>query len=187
MKKVLVPIADGTEEMEAVIAVDLLRRAGCEVCVAALDGGTVTAARGVRLVPDVAWDTVDPLRFDALVLPGGAGGTRRFCAHAGLLDALRNLHAAGRWIAAVCAAPLALQAAGILAGRRATCHPDVADKLSSAAWEDVAVVMDGNLITSQGAGTSIEFGLALIERLCDRTTADRVATEIVLRNRPARA
>ncbi|MBU4460613.1 MAG: DJ-1/PfpI family protein, partial [Verrucomicrobia bacterium] len=154
---------------------------------AALDGGTVTAARGVRLVPDVAWDTVDPLRFDALVLPGGAGGTRRFCAHAGLLDALRNLHAAGRWIAAVCAAPLALQAAGILAGRRATCHPDVADKLSSAAWEDVAVVMDGNLITSQGAGTSIEFGLALIERLCDRTTADRVATEIVLRNRPARA
>lgn len=186
MKTVLAPIADGTEEMEAVIAIDLLRRAGCEVCVAGLDGGTVTAARGTRLVPDVAWDTVDPMRFDALVLPGGAGGTRRFCAHAGLLDAVRNLHAAGRWIAAVCAAPLALQAAGILAGRRATCHPDVADRLSSAVWEDLPVVVDGNLITSQGAGTSIEFGLTLVERLCGCDAADRVASEIVFRNRPAR-
>lgn len=187
MKKVLMPIADGTEEMEAVIAVDLLRRAGCEVCIATLDGDTVTASRGVRLVPDVAWDTVEPLRFDALVLPGGAGGTRRFCAHTGLLNALRTLYAAGRWVAAVCAAPLALQAAGILAGRRATCHPDVASRLTSASWEDSAVVVDGNLITSQGAGTSIEFGLAIVERLCGRDAADRVATEIVHRRKASQA
>jgi 4-methyl-5(b-hydroxyethyl)-thiazole monophosphate biosynthesis len=179
---VLIPIAGGTEEMEAVIAIDLLRRAGCEVCVAGLDAGPITASRHVRLVPDASWEAQDPMTYDALVLPGGAEGTRRFCAHEGLLKAVRDLHTAGRWVAAVCAAPLVLQQAGILDGRSATCHPAVADRLTAAAWRDEAVVEDGTILTSQGAGTSIAFALALAERLCGRAAAARVAEDIVLRD-----
>ncbi len=183
MIRVLVPISEGTEEMEAVICIDLLRRSGCEVVVAGLDGSdAVTASRGVRILPDCAWNVAEPMPFDALVLPGGAVGTRRFCAHAGLLEAVRRLHTSGRWIAAVCAAPLALQAAGILAGRTATCHPGVATQLTSSTRSDDAVVIDGRIITSQGAGTTVAFILALIERLCGADVAARVASEIVLRD-----
>lgn len=181
MNRVLVPVAQGTEDMEAVIAIDLLRRAGCDVVVAGLEPGPVTAARGVRLIPDAEWTDINPMDFDAIVLPGGGEGTRRFCAHGGLLDAVRSMHAAGRWVAAICAAPLALQAAGILDGRRATCHPGVAGELKSAAREDESVVTDGTIITSQGAGTSIPFALELIRRMCGSPVADRIAADIVYR------
>ncbi|MBM4154762.1 MAG: DJ-1/PfpI family protein [Lentisphaerae bacterium] len=181
MKRVLVPVAEGTEEMEAVIVIDVLRRAGCEVFVAGLDAGTIRGSRGVRIEPDGPWSAAWPADFDALVLPGGAGGTRRFCAHGGLLDAVRAMHAAGRLVAAVCAAPLALQAAGVLAGRRATCHPDVAERLTSAVRCDDAVVVDGTLVTSQGAGTCFAFALEIVARLCGRDAADRIAGDIVLR------
>jgi len=181
MPKVLVPIADGSEEMEAVIIIDTLRRAEITVTSAAVGNGpAVTASRGVQLVADSLWNEISPADFDAIVLPGGAGGTQAFKACPSLLEAIRQFDAAGKTIGAVCAAPLALQAAGILDGRKATCHPAVAGELKAAARSDARVVHDGNLVTSQGPGTSFEFALALIAELLDQETANQVAAGLIL-------
>lgn len=162
MPNVLVPIANGVEEMEAVIIIDVLRRAQWTVTAAGVDGGTITASRGVRLVPDRPWAEVDPATFDILVIPGGGPGVERLLHEESLLDAIRAFERAGKWIGAVCAAPLTLQAAGILAGRRATCHPGVTDKLTATRRLTDRVVVDGRIVTSQGPGTSIEFALTLV-------------------------
>jgi putative intracellular protease/amidase len=119
----------------------------------------------VRLLADCDWPDVNPAEFDVLILPGGAGGTAILAATPSVLDAVRAFHAAGKLIAAICAAPLVLQAAGILAGKRVTCHPGVAADLSATPRLRDRVVEDGNLITSQGPGTSFEFALAILSRL----------------------
>lgn len=178
MIKVLVPLAEGVEEMEAVIAIDVLRRAGFTVVTAGLQAGPLTASRGVRLLPDTTLDAVRALDFDALVLPGGKG-VALLRQDARVLDAVRALHEAGRWICAVCAAPLVLQEAGILGGRRVTCFPGVAAQLTATARATERVVVDGKLITSQGAGTSLEFALAIVRALGGDALARTVGTEMV--------
>lgn len=180
MPQVLVPLADGVEEMEAVIIVDILRRAGWRVVTAALQEGPVAASRGVRLVPDQLWDALDPQAFDVLMLPGGAGGAARLAADERVLATIREFARAGKWIGAVCAAPLVLQAAGILAGRRVTCHPTVAAKLNSAPRLPARVVVDGRLVTSQGAGTTFEFALKLVALIEGEDKAQAIAQAIVL-------
>lgn len=178
---VLIPLADGVEEMEAVIAMDILRRAGIDVVSAAL--GTrreVTASRGVRLLADALWQDQTPLAYDALLLPGGAVGARTLMSDARVLAALRAHVAAGRLVAAVCAAPLVLQAAGVLDGVAATCHPAVAAELTRAVHRAERVVRTAGIITSQGPGTSMEFALAVVERLAGRPAAEQVAAGLVL-------
>jgi len=165
MAKTLVPIADGVEEMEAVIIVDTLRRAGWEVSSAGVEAQIVTASRGVRLVPDVAWEIVKPETFDILVIPGGLDGTRRLCETTSVLDAVRCFRADAKVIAAICAGPLVLQAAGILGGVRVTCHPSVASELTATPRHDHRVVIDQNVITSQAPGTAFEFALAIIDHV----------------------
>lgn len=178
MSKVLVPLAEGVEEMEAVIVIDTLRRAGFEVVTAGLKAGPLTASRGVRLIPDTTLDEVHAESFDALVLPGGKGvGLLRQDAR--VLQAVRTLHAQGRWVCAVCAAPLVLQDAAILAGRKVTCFPGVAEQLTVVARQPGRVVVDGRLITSQGAGTSLEFALEIVRQLGGAALAQRVAREMV--------
>lgn len=181
MTKALVPLADGVEEMEAVIVIDLFRRAGWQVCAAGLKPGPVAASRGVRLLPDAAWDEIDPLSFDVIALPGGAQGTTHLCADARVLAALRALAGRGGITAAVCAAPLVLQAAGLLDGRRATCHPGVAGRLTAARQVDEPVVCDGRVVTSQGAGTTFAFALAIVAMVDGPAKADEIAGAIVLR------
>ncbi|MFG0318326.1 MAG: DJ-1 family glyoxalase III [Planctomycetota bacterium JB042] len=167
-KKALVPLAPGFEEIEAVTIIDVLRRAGVEVTVAGTVDGLVEASRGVRVMPDTTVGAVDPESFDLVVLPGGGPGTEALRDDPRILEMVRRHHAAGRLTAAVCAAPTVLAAAGIAARHRVTGHPSVRDALE-AAGADVAddrVVVDGNVVTSQGPGTSIEFAFALVERLC---------------------
>ncbi len=176
---VLVPLTTGSEELEAVGAVNLLRRAGCEVVVAGLEEPPIVCARRLRIVPDARWADLRPEEFDALALPGGAEGTRRFLDRPDLIAAVRALHDAGRWVAAICAAPLVLQAAGLLRGRRATSHPSVRERLTDPVYSEEAVVVDGRVITSRGAGTVVPFGLALVGALCGPEAAARVAREIV--------
>jgi 4-methyl-5(b-hydroxyethyl)-thiazole monophosphate biosynthesis len=159
----LVPIANGSEEMEAVIIIDTLRRADWDVTVAGLTAGTIEASRGVKLVPDTTWDQINPDEFDIILLPGGFGGTEAFMGHAGVQQALRDFNAAGKWIGSICAAALALNQAGILEGRRFTCYPGVEAKLPSNVQPvKEAVVVDGHIITSQGPGTAFEFTLKVI-------------------------
>lgn len=180
MPNVLVPIANGTEEMEAVITIDLLRRAQWNVTVTGVDDGPITASRGVRLLPDKAWREINPGDFDVLMIPGGMPGVERFLQFKPLLDMVRAFDAAGKWIGAVCAAPLVLQSAGILKGRKSTCHPGVAARLTATQRLDERTVVDGRIVTSQGAGTTFEFALTMIRLIDGPAKAKTIADSIVL-------
>ncbi|HEY8239910.1 MAG TPA: DJ-1 family glyoxalase III [Kiritimatiellia bacterium] len=179
MARVLVPLADGCEELEAVAIIDTLRRAEWDVVVAGLKEGTVTASRGVKLVPDTTLDEVDLDSFDLVVLPGGNNGVVNLMADERILGALRRFRAAGKTIAAVCAAPLVLQKAGVIDGMKMTCYPSVAPQITKATRLGDKVVIDGKLITSQGPGTSIAFALAIIEHVDGREKSARVAEGMV--------
>ena len=179
--KALVPLADGVEEMEAVIIIDTLRRARWEVTPVSITGEkTITASRGVVLVADAIWEQLDPSDYDLLILPGGLGGTEALTAHAGVQEAIRVFLASGRTVAAICAAALALQAAGVLEGRRVTCHPSVANRLTATSRTTARVEIDGDLITSQGPGTAFEFALTLVRELDSAAVADEVAAGLIL-------
>jgi 4-methyl-5(b-hydroxyethyl)-thiazole monophosphate biosynthesis len=151
--------------MESVVIVDTLRRAGWEVSIVAAGGDkTVECSRGVKITADVGWaELSDPEQYDIIVIPGGTGGTDRLREHTGLLELIRRFDQAGKYLAAICAGPLVLQAAGILAERRATSHPGARQQLTSPYPSDERVVVDGRIVTSQGPGTAIEFALKLIE------------------------
>ena len=180
MPNVLVPVANGTEEMEAVITVDILRRAQWNVVVAGVDDGLLTASRGVRLMPDKAWAEIQPRDFDILMIPGGAPGVERFLQFKPLIETIADFHRAGKWIGAVCAGPLTLQAAGILAGKKATCHPGVAARLTATLRLNDRTVVDGRIITSQGAGTTFEFALTLVGLVDGAEKAKAIASGIIL-------
>ncbi len=180
MTTALVPLANGVEEMEAVIIVDVLRRAQWTVTTAGVDEGVITASRGVRLVPDKSLNDVTPADFDVLMIPGGAAGVDRLMADTRVLEMVRAFDRADKRIGAVCAGPLVLQAAGILTGRRATCHPGVASKLTAATRLDDRVVIDDRLVTSQGPGTSFEFALAMVRLVDGSLKATAMAKGMVL-------
>ena len=179
MTKVLVLVADGTEEMEAVVVIDTLRRAKWEVTVAGLKEGPITASRGLKLLPDAVLDKVQAGAFDILVVPGGGRGVENMAKEARVLETIRGFHKAGKMIAAICAGPLVLQAAGILDGRTVTSHPDVEARITKATRIDQDVVIDGHLVTSQGAGTSLKFALAIVSKVAGKKLADTVAKGMV--------
>ncbi len=174
MPAVLVPIAQGCEELEAVTVIDLLRRAEVEVTVAGLAAGPVIASRKVVLLPDCLLDEVLDQTFDMIVLPGGLGGAQRLEADARILGLLRRFAAEGRYTAAICAAPKVLAAAGILEGKQATAYPGILDTVPGIRYHTAAVVQDGQVITSRGPGTAMDFALTLIEVLCGREKRERV-------------
>jgi 4-methyl-5(b-hydroxyethyl)-thiazole monophosphate biosynthesis len=181
-KKVLVPIADGVEEIEAVCIIDVLRRAGAEVTVAAVGELAVTASRGVRLMADRPLESCRGERFDLIALPGGLPGAEHLRDCGLLTDLLCQQARQNRLYAAICAAPaVVLQHHGLLAGRRATCHPALADRLDPAARPGARVVVDGNCITSQGPGTALEFALELVARLFGPERAEAVAGPMLAR------
>ncbi|MEI6737406.1 MAG: DJ-1 family glyoxalase III [Pseudomonadota bacterium] len=175
-KQVLCLLVDGFEEIEAVTPVDLLRRAGVAVVIAALHGGMVTGRGGMRLAADAALTDIEPAAFDLLLIPGGPGvGELRSDGRAAMLA--RDFAAAGKPVAAICAAPLVLMDAGLLAGRRFTAYQSVRAELGGGL--DERVVVDGNIITARGAGTAMDFALTLIACLCGQSAADQVADEIM--------
>lgn len=176
MPKVLIPLAPGCEEMEAVILIDTLRRAGWEVVAASIEDGPVRCSRGVRLLADARWREVDPIEFGLLVIPGGKGGTERLMEEPAVIEAVRVFDLAGKPIAAICAGPLVLEAAGVLDGRRFTSHPSVADEFGAGQrLASPAVVQDGHIFTSQGPGTTFAFALALVAHWDGREKAEAIA------------
>lgn len=168
MARALVPLAQGCEELEAVTLIDLLRRAGVEVVTAGLQPGPVKASRGVVLVPDTTLDEVMAQPFDLIVLPGGLPGADHLDRDPRIHTLLRRLSAEGRYTAAICAAPKVLAGAGLLEGKRATSYPGVLERMELPQVEvDLQpVVRDGQVVTSRGPGTAMEFALTLIELLC---------------------
>ena len=176
MARVLVPLAQGCEELEAVTIIDLLRRAGIEVISAGLDGQTVRASRGVLLVPDMELDQALLSDYDMVVLPGGLPGADHLDADRRIADLLVKMADGGKYIAAICAAPKVLASGGLLKGRRATAYPGVLEALAleDTRIEDQPVVTDGRLVTSRGPGTAMDFALRLIELLTGRERRDQV-------------
>jgi 4-methyl-5(b-hydroxyethyl)-thiazole monophosphate biosynthesis len=174
---VLIVLAEGFEEIEAVTPIDLLRRAGASVTVAALSQGTHVQGRsGLVLHADTTLSSVEADPFDWLVIPGGPGvGLLR--ADERMLRMVREQRRAGRWIAAICAAPLVLLSAGVLHGRRHTCHFSAARELPEADLTS-RVEADGKLITSRGAGTALDFSLLIIEKMFSAAKSLEVAASI---------
>lgn len=179
MKKVYLFLANGFEEVEGLTVVDLLRRAGIECVTVSVTGeSTVTSSHNIALSADRLFEDGTLLDADMLVLPGGMPGTLNLLAHEGLKKLLASYAADGKYIAAICAAPSVLGAHGLLAGKKATCYPGFEEKLTGAVCSTSKVVRDGNIITSRGLGTAIDFALTLTSLLTDQATADQIAASI---------
>jgi 4-methyl-5(b-hydroxyethyl)-thiazole monophosphate biosynthesis len=178
-KRVLVPLASGCEELEAVTIIDLLRRAGIEVVVAGLDQGVVTASRGVRLVPDTSLDEALQQDYDMIALPGGLPGSDHLAADPRIIEVLQKMYESGRLVGAVCAAPKVLARSGVLNGKTATAYPGVLQAERHPLISGDAVTRDGRVITSRSAGTVMDFALELIEALSGAET--RVTVEASLK------
>jgi 4-methyl-5(b-hydroxyethyl)-thiazole monophosphate biosynthesis len=176
MANVLVPLARGCEELEAVTVVDLLRRAGISVVTAGLDDQPVTASRGVVLVPDMTLDEALGQDYDMVVLPGGLPGADHLDNDDRLAGLLKQMAADGKYTAAICAAPKVLASSGLLNGKRATSYPGVLQTMSVPGMDCVeqAVVTDDKVITSRGPGTAMDFALELIEVLAGTDTRTEV-------------
>jgi 4-methyl-5(b-hydroxyethyl)-thiazole monophosphate biosynthesis len=180
--KVLVPIADGTEEIEAVTIIDVLRRAEADVTVASVNDLQIIASRGVHVVADCLIDACKDRVFDLIVLPGGIPGAEHLRDNATLKTLLLNQNAAGRLFGAICAAPaVVLEAHGLLEQRQATCHPGFVEKLRDRSAVESRVVVDGNCVTSRGPGTAMAFALKLVKLLYGKEKMEAVAGPMVIK------
>lgn len=177
MPTVLAILAEGFEEIEAITPIDLLRRAGAEVTIAALaEGIHVTGRSGITVHADTTLAAVETKSFDCLFLPGGPG-VKHLRADARVPTLALRHHAAGCWIAAICAAPTVLHDAGLLAGRRYTAHFSVANELPQI-LADERVVVDGTFITSRGAGTALDFGLVMVKKLFSPERSQEISRSV---------
>jgi 4-methyl-5(b-hydroxyethyl)-thiazole monophosphate biosynthesis len=178
--RVLVPLAPGFEEIEAVTIIDVLRRAGVVVDVAGTQAGPITGSHGITVTPDRTVAGTEAGTYDLVALPGGMPGTAHLRENPDVLRVVRDLAARGRYTTAICAAPTVLAAAGILRGHTVTSHPSVTGALVDTTYREEPVVVDGSVITSRGAGTAMEFALALVETLVDRSTAQRLRAQMIV-------
>lgn len=181
-KKVLVPVADGTEEIEAVTIIDILRRAGVQVTVASVSKLGVTASRKVKIVADKLIADCKNELFDLIVLPGGMPGAEHLRDCETLVTMLKAQKKAGRLYGAICASPaVALAPHGLLDGKRATCYPGMQENLPNRDAAGQRVVIDGTCVTSQGPGTAMEFAVELIRQLLGDEKADAVAKPLLMK------
>ncbi|XP_034180743.2 protein dj-1beta [Osmia lignaria lignaria] len=176
-KTAILLIADGSEEMEAVITADVLRRGDIQVTVAGItDSECVKCSRDVKICADAKLQDAVNKTYDVVILPGGLGGSKAFATSAEVGKLLQQQEKENRIIAAICAAPTALKAHGIAKGKQLTSYPSVKDELKNEyKYLEDKVVTDGNLITSRGPATAFAFGLAIVEKLVGKDTADKVA------------
>jgi 4-methyl-5(b-hydroxyethyl)-thiazole monophosphate biosynthesis len=179
MSSALVLFAQGSEELEAITVVNILRRAGVNVTLAGLQTGPVRGSRQTTLLPDATLDEAQQHTYDMLVLPGGQPGTNHLKADARVLQLVRAMHRDGRYVCAICAAPSVLAAAGLLDGKHATSFPGALDPYAQVLRQPHAVVEDGKLITSRGPGTAMDFALILVERLCGHAKRAEVEAGLV--------
>jgi len=175
-KKVLVPVADGTEELEAISIIDVLRRAGANVTVASVGNLEITASRGTKIIADKLISECLDETYDLIALPGGIPGADHLRDAVDLIRLLKQQKESGRLYAAICAAPaVVLQHHGLLGPLKATCHPAFSHQIENKSAMESRVVVDGKCITSRGAGTAVEFALNLVALLYDKETASAVA------------
>ncbi len=172
-KRVLLPLANGFEEIEAVALADTMRRGGIDVVIAGVDGETLKGANGIRVVSDCPIASVKASDFDMIVLPGGYGGTMTLAENTTVQSLIKEFDTSGKCVAAICAAPIALDKAGVLKDEY-TCYPGVQDSIKSSEFVEKMIVESGNILTSRGPGTAICFGIYIIEKLMGKETAEAV-------------
>jgi len=177
MASALIILTDSFEEMEAIVPIDLLRRAKIEVLVAGLDKLQIKSSRGVQIVCDEVFDVKKHGGFDAIILPGGPG-TANLMESGDVLQAVKNYFASGKLCCAICAAPKVFFKAQILKDRKFTCFPSAEKEISGAQYFDDAVIRDENIITSKAAGTAVDFSFVIIEALLDEDEAAAILDSI---------
>ncbi|GFO97456.1 DJ-1 family protein [groundwater metagenome] len=183
MAKALVLMAEGFEEIELTTIVDILRRGGVTVTIAGLKDGMITGSRGIKIQPDAPMDSIKEL-YDIIILPGGSPGYVNLGSDSRVIDLVNRYNAGGKIVAAICAAPSVLAKAGILAGKKATIFRGMENELKNAKYIDKPVVEDGNIMTSQGPGTAMEFALALLKRLTGEKKAGEVKEKLLYKPIP---
>lgn len=181
MNKVYILLADGFEEIEGLTVVDLMRRAGIDITMVSIkDDLNITGARGIKVIADML---IKDMEYDGnmLVLPGGMPGTNYLKESSAVKDAILNYKEAGKYLAAICAAPTIFGEMGLLRDIKATCYPGLEAGLTGALWpgENEKVIHDGQFITSRGLGTAIDFALKLISVLKDNNKAAEIAKSVV--------
>ena len=172
---VLVFLANGFEETEAIAPIDILRRNGRDVVTVGIGEEVITSAHGITVVPDVTEVDISLSdEIEMIVLPGGMPGTLNLEKSRTVQDAIDYCNVNGKYIAAICAAPSVIGKKGLLKGKKATCFPGFEDFLEGAQFTGEPVEMDGNIITARGAGVALEFGLKLVEALSGKPAADKI-------------
>ena len=184
MAKVYVFLANGFEDIEALIPVDVLRRGGVEVVTVSVvkDSQVVETAHRVRIEADKQFADCDFSDADLLMLPGGMPGASNLNNHEGVRQALLKQHAAGKRVAAICAAPMVLGSLGILRGRRATCYPGMEAKLEGAIVTEQMAVTDGHIVTGRGPAAAAEFAFAVGRKFADGATLESVRAGMLFEN-----
>jgi 4-methyl-5(b-hydroxyethyl)-thiazole monophosphate biosynthesis len=175
--KVLVPLAEGFEEIEAVTIIDLLRRAGIETVTASIGADTVKGSHGITITADMLLD--EKTRFDAIVLPGGMPGSKNLKNDPRVISIIKEINSSGGLTAALCAAPIVLSEAGVLKKRKFTCYPGYEKEIPEGIHNKENVVIDGSIITGMGAGPAPLFALTIVEYLKDKETAQRIKEQII--------
>ena len=181
-KKVYIFLADGFEDIEGLTVVDLMRRADIDIkTVSIKKSKEITTSHGITMLTDLTFAETDFTDADMLVLPGGMPGTNYLRDHEGLAELLKKQYEAGKWVAAICAAPSVFGDLGILNGKEAVCYPGFEERLTGATIGEGTVAVTDHVITSRGMGTAIDFAAALIARLQDEKKAEEIKTSIIYR------
>lgn len=181
MNHILLFLAPGFEEIEAIATIDILRRAALDVKSVSMAGSlNVTGAHGITVEADSLYSEIDPTAAEMLVLPGGMPGTKNLNAHEGLKAALVQYAKADKPLAAICAAPMILGQLGILEGREATCYPGNEVHLKGAILSEYMVVQDGNIITASGPGVAAEFALQIVEHFLGEAKMEEISKALLL-------
>ena len=174
-------LADGSEEVEALAVVDILKRAGIETKTVSVNGTKeIKSSHDIVIKTDLLFEEADFDKADMIFLPGGIPGTPNLASHSGLIEKIKEFDTQGKKISAICAAPSILGELGMLRGKKATCYPGFEEKLIGAKYTGEKVVTDGNIITAKGLGAAIELGLELVKIFVDEDTAKDIAEKIQL-------
>ena len=180
MTNILVLMAPGFEEIEAVTVIDLLRRAGIGVTTASITTERVVkGSHDIAIIADAIFKDLETDKFDGIFLPGGQPGSNNLRQNGEVLEVLKSFDRKGKWITAICAAPLVLLEAGILAGRKTTSYPAEKGSFPAESYQDENIVQDGHIITSRGVGTAVDFALRLVEILQGKHNRDQLADRIL--------
>ncbi len=178
MKKVIVPLAQGFEEIEAIASIDVLRRANIEIITVSLGDLKVKGAHDIVVLADKSIDEIDVNELDGILLPGGMPGSTNLRDDERVINIVKSLNENGKLISAICAAPIVLEKAGVLKGRKATSYPGFDEEMPSCNYTGDRVVVDNNVITGKGPGAALEFAFKIVNYLVGEKTVNKLKGEM---------